>query len=32
MGVLILSIAMVMVHRYIAVGDPLRRYAMRPDA
>ncbi len=29
---LILSIAMVMVHRYLAVGDPLRRYAMRPDA
>ena len=29
---LILSIAMVIVLRYLAVGDPLRRYAMRPDA
>ena len=29
---LILAIAMVIVHRYLAVGDPLRRYAMRPDA
>ena len=26
---LILSIAMVIVHRYLAVGDPLRRHAMR---
>ncbi len=25
----ILGIAMFMVHRYLAVGDPLRRYAMR---
>ena len=29
---LILAIAIAMVRRYIVVGDPLRRYAMRPDA
>jgi uncharacterized membrane protein len=29
---LILAIAMVIVHRYLAVGDPLRRYALRPHA
>jgi hypothetical protein len=31
-NVLILAIAMVIVFRYLAVGDPLRRYALRPEA
>jgi uncharacterized membrane protein len=27
---LILGVAVLVVHRYLAVGDPLRRYALRP--